>query len=51
MRLALTNCNVIDCVTPEAKTGAAVMIEDGRIVIVMPFTQERSKYEMVLQIL
>jgi len=35
MRLALTNCNVIDCVTPEAKTGAAVMIEDGRIVEIL----------------
>ena len=33
------------------KKGGESEIEDGRIVIVMPFTQERSKYEMVLQIL
>ena len=35
---------------PYKKTGESE-VEDGRIVIVMPFTQERSKYEMVLQIL
>ena len=35
MRLALTNCNVIDCITPEPKPGAGVVIEDGRIVEVL----------------
>ena len=31
MRLILTNCNVIDCVNPDPKTQATVVIEDGRI--------------------
>ncbi|MCH7714142.1 MAG: amidohydrolase family protein [Chloroflexi bacterium] len=35
MRLALTNCNVIDCITPEPKPGAGVVIEDGRIVEIL----------------
>ena len=32
MRLILTNANVIDCVTPDPKTQATVVVEDGRIV-------------------
>ena len=35
MRLALTNCNLIDCIDPEPKTGASVVIEDGRIVEIL----------------
>ena len=35
MRLALTNCTVIDCITPEPKPGAGVVIEDGRIVEIL----------------
>ena len=31
MRLILTNANVIDCVNPDPKTQATVVIEDGRI--------------------
>ena len=31
MRLVLTNANVIDCVTPDLKTQATVVVEDGRI--------------------
>ena len=31
MRLILTNANVIDCVDPDPKTQATVIIEDGRI--------------------
>ena len=31
MRLILTNCNVIDCVNPDPKSQATVVIEDGRI--------------------
>ena len=31
LRLILTNCNLIDCVTPDPKTGATVVIEDGCI--------------------
>ena len=31
MRLILTNCNVIDCVHPDPKAQATVVIEDGRI--------------------
>ena len=31
MRLILTNCNVIDCVNPDPKAEATVVIEDGRI--------------------
>ena len=32
MRLILTNCSVIDCVNPEPKPNATVVIEDSRIV-------------------
>ena len=32
MRLILTNANVIDCVSPDPKTQATVVVEDGRIV-------------------
>ncbi len=32
MRLILTNANVIDCVTPDPKTQATVVVEDGRII-------------------
>ena len=35
---------------PYKKDGQSA-IEDGRIVVVMPFTKERRKYEMVLQII
>ena len=31
MRLILTNCNVIDCVNPDPKTQATIIIEEGRI--------------------
>jgi imidazolonepropionase-like amidohydrolase len=31
MRLVLTNANVIDCVTPDLKAQATVVVEDGRI--------------------
>ena len=31
MRLILTNCNVIDCVNPDTKSRATVVIENGRI--------------------
>jgi len=32
LRLILTNCNVIDCVNPEPRINATVVIEDSRIV-------------------
>jgi len=31
LRLILTNCNVIDCVNPDPKTQATIIIEEGRI--------------------
>jgi len=31
LRLILTNANVIDCVSPDPKTQATVVVEDGRI--------------------
>ena len=31
MRLILTNCHVIDCINPDPKTDATVVIQDGRI--------------------
>ena len=31
MRLILTNCNVIDCVNPDTKSRATMVIENGRI--------------------
>jgi len=34
LRLILTNCNVIDCVNPEPKSNATVVIEDNRIVYI-----------------
>ena len=35
MRLVLTNANVIDCVTPDLKTQATVVVEDGRILEIL----------------
>ena len=31
MKSLLSNANLIDCVSPEVRTGASVLIEDGRI--------------------
>ena len=31
LRLILTNCHVIDCINPDPKTDATVVIQDGRI--------------------
>ena len=35
MRLALTNCNIIDCVTPKPIAGATVVVEDGWIIEIL----------------
>jgi imidazolonepropionase-like amidohydrolase len=35
MRLGLTNCNLIDCVSPDPKANASVVIEGGRIVEIL----------------
>ncbi len=35
MRLGLTNCNLIDCVSPEPKANASVVIDGGRIVEIL----------------
>ena len=35
MRLVLTNCNLIDCVTPAPVSQASVVIEAGRIAEVL----------------
>ena len=36
MKTLLTNANLLDCVTPEIQSGAAVLLEDGRIREIFP---------------
>ena len=50
MRLALTNCNIIDCVTPEPKSGAAVVIEDGRIIEIVSQGESAGESDQVIDL-